>query len=739
MRNNLTVTLFSLTMFISAALMFSVQPMIGKMLLPHVGGSPAGWIVAMAFFQAMLLAGYFLAHALSRFDARKQALLYLVCLGIGLLVLPVSMTHSGDETLTGGDVFTLLLRCIALPFVALSATSSTIQRLFTVTGHKHAHDPYFLYAASNLGSLMGLAAYPLVIEPYYGLLIQSQTWLYAYVALILASVICLLLTKPLQHHDASAIDQNQPKTPATPVPAKTKWLWLLLAFFPSSLLLGVTTHITTAIFSAPMLWSLPLALYLFTFVIAFSKKPIISLNTMSRIQPFAVTALLGSMIVLRPSALTVSWYAVFGHALIFTLIALTCHLRLADTRPKDDTRHLTVFYLMISIGGALGGVFNAFIAPFIFKTAFEYPFILLLALTINPFFSTKPSARIRPFLWIASICLVLILLTLMGGIFDYMSKYQMLTAFSLILTVVILSSFHPKSALLCGIALIAINYALPVTVVAQDRNFYGIVKVVDTKLNIDGKDYDARTIHHGTTNHGMQVRDPAFEKMPISYYVNGTPIGDVFKALNPKRAVVAGLGAGVMNCLAKPSTELTFIEIDPAIVEIAERDFTYLSGCPHKSPTKIITGDGRLAMKKLDGRFDVIMLDAFTSDAIPLHLVTMEAMATYLDKLNTGGLLVFHISNRYFDLGPVLAKTAEAIGLKNRFVAFAPEKISDVALPSIWIAMARNDADFARLDALKKDWVQLKPPASQKVWTDDWNYLLGTLKNHNLKAMGLTE
>ncbi len=738
MRNSLTVTLFSLTMFISAALMFSVQPMIGKMLLPHVGGAPAGWIVAMAFFQAMLLAGYFLAHALSRFDARKQALLYLVCLGIGLLVLPVSMAHSGDETLNGFEVFTLLLTSVALPFVALSATSSTIQRLFTVTGHKQAQDPYFLYAASNLGSLLGLAAYPLMIEPYYGLLLQSRTWLYVYVALILTSVICLSLTKPLQN-DAHATDHSEPETPKTPVPAKTKWLWLLLAFFPSSLLLGVTTHITTAIFSAPMLWSLPLALYLFTFVVAFSKKPLVSLNTMARIQPFAVTAILGSMIVLQPSPLTVSWYAVFGHALIFTVIALTCHLRLADSRPKQDTRHLTVFYLMISIGGALGGVFNAFIAPFIFKTAFEYPLMLLLALTVNPFFSAAHSTRIRVFLWIAGICLVLIMLSLSGVVFNYMSQHQMLLAFSLILTVVILSSCHPKPAFLCGMALIAINYALPVKVVAQERNFYGIVKVVDNKTRINEKDYATRTIQHGTTNHGMQVLDPAYERMPISYYVQDGPIGDVFRAQNPQRALVVGLGAGVMNCLAKPETEMTFIEIDPAIVNIAQRDFTYLSGCPHKSPPRIITGDGRLVMKKIDGRFDVIMLDAFTSDAIPLHLVTMEAMAAYLDKLSAGGLLVFHISNRYFDLGPVLARTAEAIGIKNRFIAFAPEEISEIALPSIWIAFARNDADFARLDALEKNWVPIKPPAKQTVWTDDWNYLLGTLRSHNLKAMGLTE
>jgi hypothetical protein len=383
-KSQATLVIFGLTLFLSAALMFAVQPMIGKMLLPIVGGTPAGWIVAMAFFQVMLLAGYLVAHLFSTFPARTHGVLYFLGLLAGTLFLPPTLAGHANYATTPGayEIFVLLTFCIAVPFIALSATSSTIQRLFTVTEHGAAGDPYFLYVASNLGSFSGLLLYPFLIEPAMAIDLQAKGLYGGYVLLIGCGLWCLLLA---QGKEARApVKKTAGKLP----PAKKLAEWAALAFVPSSLLMGVTTFITTDVISAPMIWIVPLACYLLTFVIAFSSKPVVSASRMHKIHPYVICA--GIFVIsLMQARWLGDWLGVGFYLAIFFSVTLVCHLRLAALRPLDDSRHLTAFYLMMSVGGALGGVLNAFIVPYIFNRPVEFPLMLLASAMLHPDFKAK--------------------------------------------------------------------------------------------------------------------------------------------------------------------------------------------------------------------------------------------------------------------------------------------------------------------------------------------------------------
>jgi MFS family permease len=371
--------IFSFTLFLSAALMFALQPMVGKMLLPVVGGTPAGWIVAMAFFQVALLAGYFLAHLLSRFTPRTQVLLYILCLGIGTFFLPVTLgkfTALLSPSPRPFEVFLLLSAAVAIPFMALSATASTLQRLFTTTGHTSAEDPYFLYAASNLGSFAGLLLYPFYIESRSTLTMQAQGWFLGYILLIVMAVVCLALS-------GKETPVRKPATEPLFAVGWKRWLeWIGLAMVPSGLLLAVTMHITTDIFSVPLLWVLPLGIYLLTFVAAFSKRQIINYHWLLNIQPVAAAIAIALTLMVTDS-FAMSWYSMGVHLTAFGVVALMCHMRLARGRPVDS-RRLTEFYLMISLGGALGGVLVAFLAPLLFDRLVEYPLLMAASGLCNP-------------------------------------------------------------------------------------------------------------------------------------------------------------------------------------------------------------------------------------------------------------------------------------------------------------------------------------------------------------------
>ncbi len=713
--NKALLLTFALSLFLSAFLMFLLQPMIGKMLLPLVGGTPAGWIVAMAFFQTALLGGYFLAHFLSRLSVHKHTLAWLILLGISAVFLPVTLHQGADVTgtPTATDIFLLLTATLAAPFISLAATSSTLQRLFMTTGHPSAHDPYFLYAASNLGSFAGLLAYPFTFEIFLPLTQQAQYWLYGYLGLVAAGILCLLAT------GKNGVTEKRPETAVLPITNRQRLLWITLAFVPSSLMLGVTTHITTDIISAPMIWVIPLAFYLLTFVVAFSKKIRISANLIGDIHtPIVVLSI--ALLFPLVNGLVHSLYAMSWHLLAFIVTALMCHLRLAQSRPLGNDRGLTEFYLLLAVGGALGGLLNAFVAPALFNTLAEYPVVLLLSFVLNPHFTKIFSTRLVVFYLLC--CTALLAYGILRTRIPLDSPLQNVFLFILFPMLVA----HPRAALIGGASLFLITSLIqPATrdLLFQKRNFYGVIKIYETSINIDENKTQIRHLKHGTTHHGLQLLTPELEKKPTSYYI---PPDDVFRYLAPRDIAVIGLGTGTLNCYATPQSAFTFIEIDSAVAEVATKYFTFLNTCKGRHDPRIIIGDGRLELEKLKNeKFDLIILDAFSSDAIPTHLLTREALQLYLQKLSFNGVLLLHISNRYFNLENVVLSTAASLGLQGRTLV-QPTVDVPYAYPSQWVALARDDNMLLPLGLT--GWKKAAPDKKQPApWTDDYTNFLDAI------------
>ena len=695
--------------------MFSLEPMIGKMLLPIVGGAPAGWMVSLAFFQLILLAGYFLAYLLARLSPLRQAAVYVAILGAGSLFLPVTFAKAAQHVgaIPGAlDVFLLLTSAIALPFIALAATSSTLQRLFTVTGHPSAANPYFLYAASNLGSFAGLFLYPFFLEPRLRLSTQSAWWLFGYLLLIVAATICLL---PARKH---AVKKETPRI--SPAPARREMLaWVVLALVPSSLMMGLTSYATTEIISMPLLWVIPLGLYLLTFVIAFSTRHIVSLDWLARAQPVAVILALILIFILPTGAF--NRFQAFGfHAVVFTLVALMCHLQLAKTIPSNSTRHLPLFYLLIATGGALGGILNAFIAPVVFTSAIEYPAMLIAACLLNPLWRFGR----RDLLIVAAAATLLICALTDSSLF--LVLIATIGAIGIPILAAALIALHPRAALIGGgLVALAATQTVSATSVYQGRNFYGVLKVHDQDVTVRDGHEKLRYLLNGTTVHGRQSLAPGRELEPTSYYTKDGPLGEVFTAFHPRKIAAVGLGAGTIACYGTPQNEITFFELNPQVQVVAEHYFTFLSKCGAGARPRIVLGDARLSLSRMtDGKFDLIILDAFSSDAVPTHLMTKEALALYTDHLTDKGLVLFHISNRHFYLGYPLAVTAQALGLSGRFIDYLPAG-NPYADESQWLALSRDEAELQNLKRLP--WRRLSAPEGMQPWTDDYNNVYGIM------------
>ena len=733
-KNVLTYAIFSLTLLLSAAMMFALQPMVGKMLLPLVGGAPAGWIVAMAFFQIMLLAGYLLAHLFSTVQTRLHGILYVAALIAGLFFLPIHLTHTAvDMAQNPGamDIFLLLTFCVAIPFIALSATSSTIQRLFTATGHKAAHDPYFLYAASNLGSFSGLLLYPLLIEPRLALSTQTALLSKGYLLLILFASLCLLLAAVQKKNN---IKVEQAATPAKKIPAKKYLYWMVLAFIPSSLLMGVTVFITTDVISVPMIWVLPLGLYLLTFIIAFGRKSFITMERLDRWHPFAVFLTIIPIYVLH-----MVWFKTLGGTVfilsVFFIVTLACHMRLAAHRPLDDnSRGLTAFYLMMSIGGALGGILNSFIIPYTLDTLVEFPLVLLASLLLHP----AASLRTRTGKALAAFLLVGIIfanVTPAQAPFDATNASYVIGGFGawfFLMALFMAPKWREKPLIMIAVA----SFMLMHFVINDNnellrmRNFYGTIRVFEAavKDSEDAKPYDLRYMQHGTTIHGLQiVNDPARETLPTAYFTEAGPLGNIFDAYKPQSVLVIGLGAGSMHCHTAPNRKFTFVEIDEDIVTVAKNQFTFLSQCKNAAAPEIIVGDGRLEIEKLDeGTFDILVIDAFSSDSIPTHLLTVEAFEMYKSRLKKNGVIAINISNRYFDLRPPIAATADILDMVALYGEDLGAKRPAYSSESMWMLLTPKGLMPDNLPQPR--WQTVEAKETLKPWTDDYTNLLSTLK-----------
>jgi len=735
--NRLTYALFSLTLLLSAAMMFALQPMVGKMLLPHIGGTPAGWIVAMAFFQVMLLAGYLLAHIFSTVRTRLHGILYIVTLLAGIGFLPIHLAKAAGglpQSPGAGDIFMLLTFCVAVPFIALSATSSTLQRLFTATGHKAAHDPYFLYAASNLGSFSGLLLYPLLVEPRLGLGQQAGLLAKGYMLLLAFAVLCLIITffQKGSHKKKETAAAEAARAPKIPLRAYAHWI--VLSFIPSSLLMGVTVYITTDVISVPMIWVLPLGLYLLTFILAFGRKTYISIERLERWHPYAVY-----LAILLIYVAKLGWLSTLGGIgfvlAVFFIVALSCHMRLAARRPLDShSKGLTAFYLMLSVGGALGGVLNSFIVPYVLDTLVEFPLVLLASLLLHP--AAGLNSRTGKTLAVLLLAgLLFANATPAQAPFNATLARYALTALGawLFLTSLFMKpAWREKPLVLASVGF----FFLMQFVITENqellrlRNFYGTIRVYEKTVQ-DDKDsppYLVRYMQHGTTVHGLQVMDdPALQTTPTAYFTPQGPLGDIFNAYAPKSVAVIGLGAGSIHCHAAPDRAFTFIEIDADIVTVAKEKFTTLDACKNAAAPELIVGDGRLEMQRLqDRRFDMLIIDAFSSDSIPTHLLTVEAFALYLDRLTEDGVIAINISNRYFDLRGAVAATAAMLDLDAQYGKDLSPKRPAYSRESMWMLLTRKGK---MPDSLPRPrWQQAVAKETLKPWTDDYTNLLSTLK-----------
>jgi hypothetical protein len=711
---------FIATAFIGASLIFLVQPMFARMATPLLGGAPAVWNVSLVCFQAALLAGYAYAHALSRLSSLKaQVLIHAVVLTVGFLCLPLRMSGLLGSPPADAPALWLIgtfAVSIAPPFAALSATAPLIQAWYARSGLSDAHDPYHLYAASNIGSLAGLAAYPLLIEPFTALADQSQGWSvgYALLAAILLFSGWSIVQAGIKAGAAPA------EAPTTAAPAwREKLIWLALAFVPSSLLVGATSHITTDVAAAPFLWAPPLMIYLLTFVVAFSKKPVIPLKSAVFLAPlFAAVAIL--MLPVQQKSVILGIGA--DLAALFA-IALACHGMLNARRP--DARHLTQFYLIMSLGGVLGGAFNALLAPLIFNNVLEYPLMLVGGVALLAIGNTKLSRKVIIALVAAfAVSLAAFVLNAMS----IQPQRQLYVVFIVPAAIaIVFSRSAPMGAALALLSLLPISAAFePWRPQWAGRSFFGVVKVVEIPAQ-DGATY--RIMMHGTTMHGSQELTPERRLIPRSYYGAAGPIGQSFKLFPEAREVgVVGLGAGSTACYRTDGQAWRFYEIDPLVVKVATDPalFTFLSSCQPKAD--IVLGDARISLaSEPQAKFDLLLLDAFSSDSVPTHLLTKEAMQLYLSRLRPNGVIVFHISNRHLALKDVLARVVSAAGAKALYQFYAPtvaDREQGIVASEV-LLVSKSEAQLARARATGR-WKDA-PGDGQRPWTDDYSNIIGAM------------
>jgi spermidine synthase len=729
--SRLVLATYTAAVFLSALLLFGVQPMFTRMVLPQLGGSPSVWSVAMVFFQSMLLAGYAYAHWLSAARQRiVPALVHLALLAAAWLTLPLSIAQGWGAPPATGTAFWLLglfTVSIGLPFFALAANNPLLQTWFVRTGHRDGSDPYFLYAASNIGSFLALLSYPILLEPAFTLQTQKQLWSigFALLTALIAGCGYLLLRAPAE----SAAETSE----AVPKP---NWLtigrWIFVSAVPSGLLVAVTAHISTDVAAAPLLWVIPLSLYLLTWVLVFARRPALSQSFMLKLQPFAIAAIVALLLYSGQVTLLPNLAA---HLLAFLVIAMACHGELARTRPA--AANLTAFYVALSFGGMVGGLFAGLVAPYTFSWIAEYPILAVLAVLCRPFAAKRWPTMDRWFWPLAAAGAVALIVPSFVG--WRVSSATATPLHILVLTLagisLILMRDPPKSAVAVALAFALVRlYPSDEGRSETVRSFFGVNQVYETA------DRRYRVLKHGSTIHGAQTlltangQPVTGRPEPLTYYHPGSAMARVIAAMQARQAApikvaVIGLGAGSLACYIHANETWRFFEIDPTVIAIARdpKRFNFISVCA--PDLHIVLGDARLTLAlEADGRYDLIVIDAYSSDAIPIHLATLEAMAIYKAKLAPHGVVTMHISNRHLELGSVVAGIAAANGLKT-WVWTNPDDRNDPAnyvVASDVVIAAERAEDIGAL-AGEKTWAPLLPNSAVRTWTDDYSNIAGAL------------
>ena len=711
---------FTCTIFLSASLLFFVQPLFAKMVLPQIGGAPAVWTTAMLFFQLMLIAGYVYAHMLTRYvPAKLQLHVHVAFWAVALAFLPLSSAEGWvyDATVsTTWQTLELFAMGVGVPFALLSANAPLLQAWYVRSGGYSAQDPYFLYGASNVGSLLALLAFPLVAEPLLGAEQISMKWAGGFflfgVLMILSGLQARSSPRPAAEAPASGAGTDAPSV-------RQVGTWMFIAFVPSSLMLTITTNISADLGALPLIWVIPLALYILSFVVAFSNRTLVRPEHL-KIAAIASVAICAVLM----SGHIIAFYAPIAAFLLapaLFVIAVQAHRTLYDRRPA--AAHLTVFYIAMSVGGALGGVFNSIVAPFLFSAFYEgYVTLFLIGILFVVSGQVKADKRAISLAIVFAIAAAFAFQFLNQVLGLSMSVWAMISVavgFAIALPVLHRS---PLAILLCLSIFLAFDFVKsPTENLFRDRSFFGAHKVYNLG--------NTRVYQNGTTIHGTQRLDEyGTRPTPLSYYHPASPMAQVLESdfgAQADRIGVVGLGVGSLACYSQPGQTWDFYEIDEMVDRVA-RDpalFTYMSECAPTSETFL--GDARVVLAQQDVRYDVLYLDAYSSDSIPMHLLTREAIELYRNRVTDQGALVFHITNRYYDIAMPLARLADVLGLH---ATIQTMQMNDRSVGSSSVVVVMSP-DKERMDALvvNEAWKPLYSDG-QAVWTDDFANPLSALR-----------
>ena len=720
----LTAILYTGTIFLSASLLFFVEPLFTKIVLPAIGGAPAVWTTAMLFFQSVLIAGYVYAHLMTRHvPVRAQIGVHLALWALALWFLPLALPEGWRYDADRSTVIqTLLLFAlgVGVPFAMLSANAPLVQFWYARSNGPSADDPYFLYGASNLGSLMSLLAFPLVAEPLFRASEIDAGWARAFMVLGPLLLLCGLRARGRGVVPGIA-PVAAPVAEAAPTVARIG-LWVFLAFIPSSLMLGATTKISIDLGSFPLVWVVPLALYLLTFVLTFTNRPPIGADRLRS----ALRAALLVLAVLTTGVFSQSLSWTQSALLIVAVFAvsLAAHRALYEARP--GMRHLTLFYVVMSVGGALGGLFNSILGPTLFDGFYELRITVALAALLLIRTASglrRADVTLGILIGLAALAPLVILVTVMQA---GAPRIQTVAVMAVLLAATLRFAARGGALALGIVVFVAVASGIMTEPsLFRDRSFFGVHRVTE--------EGGLRLYSNGTTIHGAEriAELGAARPGPITYYHEKGPLAQVMqsaKGMAAGHVGIVGLGVGAMACYRQPGQAWDFYEIDRVVDRIARdpRLFTFISRCAPESRTHL--GDARIVLREeTDAAFDILVIDAYSSDAVPVHLTTAEAVALYRDRLRPGGVLVFHISNRHYRIDVPLARIADALGMA-AMIQFdrGTEGVADGHFPSTVVIMARQAQDLAGFAADPR-WEPLKSDGG-RVWTDDYANLLAILR-----------